>query len=37
MKDEKEEFQMNAIKKPLNLKVGQHIIGSGGTRWAETH
>ena len=30
--DEKDELQKNAIKKPLNLKVGQHIIGSGGTR-----
>ena len=27
----KREFQANAIKQPLNLKVGQHIIGSGGT------
>ena len=34
---EKIDLQNNAIKKPLNLKVGQHIIGSGGTRWAETH
>ena len=37
IEDEKIELQINAIKKPLNLKVGQHIIGSGGTRWAETH
>ena len=27
----KKEFQSNAIQKPLNLKLGQHIIGSGGT------
>ena len=27
------EFQADAMKKPLNLKLGQHIIGSGGTRY----